>query len=189
MCKVSGVKYRLKLFLVKRLSSISHSDSYRLIFNKVSGKFGERLFWTLVTILLFRIFCSEPGRGSLPGLFLKWGKAGGATSAPWTPPAPGHLVFWFCITNLCQHGGPILHQEPGLSPCRPQNEKLIFLRDIVGLANSHRACFFFVSLALIQLKVEVATGFCTTLSVQKHGNKLADAINNTCRGKCWFEKQ
>lgn len=51
MYKVCGVKYRLNLFLVKQLSSISHSDSYRLIFNKVSGMFGDCLFWTLITIL------------------------------------------------------------------------------------------------------------------------------------------
>lgn len=51
MCKVCGVKYRLNLFLVKQLSSISHSDGYRLIFKKVSGMFGDCLLWTLITIL------------------------------------------------------------------------------------------------------------------------------------------
>lgn len=180
LCKVSGVKSRLKLFLVKQLSSISHSDSYRLMFNEVSGAFGERLFCTLMTVLLFRIFCSEPGQGSPPGLLLKGGKAGDATSAPGAPPAPGHLLFWFHIGTFACRWCPYSMGSHVGSPVDPRMK-----------SSSSRGTWrvFCASLALIQLKVEVATGFCTTRCLYKNMEiSSVDAINDTCRGKCWFEK-
>lgn len=63
--EVCGVKNRLELFVVKRLSSISHSVRYRLIINEVSGVFSEHLSWMLVTLLLSRISSCELGRWSL----------------------------------------------------------------------------------------------------------------------------